>query len=169
MAVVSQDYPADLIDVVIVDDSEESADVRRAREAVQASLGSRLTYVTLHERQTIGAKRNAAVAAAHGEVIATWDDDDTFGCDRLRAQAPPRQGRRRLAGPTKRDRNLCAWRQVAPIAEGRADATVATPAAWHWAAHDAPDAPRVEMSWLPRAAAHGYAALDAECRLGLEV
>ncbi|ODQ94719.1 glycosyltransferase family 2 protein [Mycolicibacterium holsaticum] len=39
--------------------------------------------------ETIGAKRNRACAAAKGEFIALWDDDDWYGPQRLSAQLAP--------------------------------------------------------------------------------
>lgn len=41
---------------------------------------------------SIGAKRNAGAAAAHGEIVAQWDDDDWYGPDRLARQAAPIAG-----------------------------------------------------------------------------
>merc|ERR1719333_1554437 len=68
-------------------------------------------YVHLPRRASIGAKRQRAATelrdALGCDVIATWDDDDAYGADRLA-------------------------RQAAPIAAGAADATVATPYAWRW-------------------------------------
>lgn len=44
---------------------------------------SRIRYIRLDERRTIGAKRNAACSAARGEFISHWDDDDWFANWRL--------------------------------------------------------------------------------------
>merc|ERR1711862_90409 len=41
------------------------------------------------ERLSIGAKRNMAAAASHGEYILHWDDDDWFSRNRVRAQVVP--------------------------------------------------------------------------------
>ena len=38
-------------------------------------------------RGSLGAKRNAAVAAARGELMVVADDDDYFAPSRLRTQA----------------------------------------------------------------------------------
>ncbi len=39
----------------------------------------------LPPKTSLGAQRNAAVEAARGEFICTWDDDDLYGVDRLAA------------------------------------------------------------------------------------
>ena len=44
-------------------------------------------YLAHAARQRLGAKRNACLARATGELVATWDDDDYFAPNRLRAQA----------------------------------------------------------------------------------
>jgi glycosyltransferase involved in cell wall biosynthesis len=46
----------------------------------------RIRYVRLAERRPVGAKRNVACAAAHGEIIVHWDDDDWYPPGRVRAQ-----------------------------------------------------------------------------------
>lgn len=47
---------------------------------------SRVRYVRLTKRATIGAKRNLAAELARGEVLMQWDDDDWFGPTRIRDQ-----------------------------------------------------------------------------------
>ncbi|KAJ8599679.1 hypothetical protein CTAYLR_004728 [Chrysophaeum taylorii] len=134
------------IDVIIVDDSTSSC-----KGAVEAGLGcsleeylrpARLVYDYSVERRTIGAKRTRGLSLAADlgcEVIATWDDDDVYGDDRVAAQA-------------------------APIIAGDADATLATPEAWRWETDDA----SVAMSW-GNAPAKLAAAIDPRCELGLEL
>ena len=39
--------------------------------------------------ESIGAKRNRACAAATGEIVAHWDDDDWYAPTRLRVQIEP--------------------------------------------------------------------------------
>ncbi len=46
-----------------------------------------VTVVNLPAGQTIGAKRNAGTAAARGEFIAPWDDDDFSMPERMELQA----------------------------------------------------------------------------------
>lgn len=99
-------------DVIVCDDTTPSC-----RDTVEAALGPLDDFLapsTLHylevPRQSIGAKRNLALNLARDlgcDVLATWDDDDVYGTDRLELQ-------------------------VEPIIAGRADATVASPEAWRW-------------------------------------
>jgi glycosyltransferase involved in cell wall biosynthesis len=72
-----QDYePKEL---VVVDDGVDAlADLLPA--------DPRIRYLRLASRATVGAKRNLACAAAHGTVVAHWDDDDWQAPGRLRAQ-----------------------------------------------------------------------------------
>ena len=140
--IASQDYPRELTEVIVVDDTPDDA----ARAAVEASTGRALActrYVHLAERATIGAKRSLGARLAADDlgcdVVATWDDDDVYGADRLSLQ-------------------------VSPIAAGDADATVATPRAWRYeaAAGERP----AEMTWFGGAFGFALAAVDADCALG---
>ena len=62
-------------EIVIVNDGEPLA---------PAAPG--VVVVNLPSQQTIGAKRNAGTAAAHGEFVAPWDDDDFSMPERMEIQ-----------------------------------------------------------------------------------
>ncbi|MDZ7361157.1 MAG: glycosyltransferase family 2 protein [candidate division KSB1 bacterium] len=62
-----QDYPN--CELIVVDDGADAV-------ADLIPPDSRLRYVRLNRKQTIGAKRNLACEEARGEVIIHWDDDD---------------------------------------------------------------------------------------------
>ena len=141
--VAAQTYPAARTEVLVVDDTPGDA----ARRAVEARTGAPLAcsrYVHLPRRASIGAKRQRAATelrdALGCDVIATWDDDDAYGADRLA-------------------------RQVAPIAAGAADATVATPYAWRWE-DDAGRARMMTWGGLAGAALHR---LDGDLGRGTEL
>ena len=77
---MGQDYPSK--ELVIVDDGEDSVqDLTRGHPTIH--------YIRLGTRKTIGEKRNIAVAASRGNVIAHWDDDDWYDPSRLRYQVAP--------------------------------------------------------------------------------
>lgn len=75
-----QDYPA--LELVIVDDGGDEL-------AGQLPDDPRIRYLRLPPGQSIGAKRNRACAAARGEIVAQWDDDDWYAPNRLSAQVAP--------------------------------------------------------------------------------
>lgn len=66
-------------ELVIVDDGTDPvADLVAGEPGIQ--------YLRLDEPTILGRKRNLAVAAARGSIIAHWDDDDWYGADRLGRQ-----------------------------------------------------------------------------------
>ena len=77
--ILQQDYPVH--EVVVVDDGPEAL----TQDWRAVGLG-RVKYIHLPARMTIGAKRNVACAAATGDVVVHWDDDDYFHSSRLRLQ-----------------------------------------------------------------------------------
>lgn len=78
--VAAQDYPPELLEWVIVDDSEagEPPDLSAAERA-----GIRIRYVTLTQRLPLGAKRNLCHEHASGEVLVVLDDDDFYPPSRV--------------------------------------------------------------------------------------
>jgi glycosyltransferase involved in cell wall biosynthesis len=73
-----QDYPN--LELLIIDDGADSiADCVPAED-------SRIRYLRLCGKQSVGAKRNYACAQARGEFIAHWDDDDWYPPWRVRVQ-----------------------------------------------------------------------------------
>jgi glycosyltransferase involved in cell wall biosynthesis len=79
-----QDYPR--AELVVVDDGSDPV-------ADCLPDDSRVRYVRLDRRLTIGAKRNLACAEARGDVIVHWDDDDWYPPWRLRVQSAALQER----------------------------------------------------------------------------
>lgn len=80
--------------------AKELVIVDDGREPLEAALpcDHRIRYLRLSGRASIGAKRNRACEIARGTFVVHWDDDDWHGPDRLS-------------------------RQIAPLAQGRADIT----------------------------------------------
>jgi glycosyltransferase involved in cell wall biosynthesis len=75
-----QDYaPREL---VIVDESDGELEARLPDDP-------RIRYLRGPAGESIGAKRNRACAAARGEYVIHWDDDDWFAPDRVRRQMEP--------------------------------------------------------------------------------
>jgi len=66
-------------ELIVVDDGPESV-------AGLLPDDPRIRHVRLERRLTIGAKRNLGCEAAHGALIANWDDDDWYAPWRLRYQ-----------------------------------------------------------------------------------
>ena len=75
VSMARQDYPRERVEIIVADDSAGSEPLPHVR------------YLAHAARQRLGAKRNACLRRATGELIATWDDDDYFAPSRLRAQA----------------------------------------------------------------------------------
>jgi glycosyltransferase involved in cell wall biosynthesis len=75
-----QDYPE--LELVIVDDGHHPV-----RDL--ALLDERIRYVALPARMPVGHKRNVAIQASRGAIIAHWDDDDWYGPARISAQVEP--------------------------------------------------------------------------------
>ena len=74
VSMACQDYPRERVEIIVADDG--------AGEPVD-----NVRYLAHAARQRLGAKRNACLRRATGELVATWDDDDYFAPNRLRAQA----------------------------------------------------------------------------------
>ena len=74
-----QTYPNK--ELIVVDDG-------RVTVAAMAAGLPGVRYLRM-DRRSIGEKRNAACAAAEGDLIVHWDDDDWYGPHRLQLQAEP--------------------------------------------------------------------------------
>jgi Glycosyl transferase family 2 len=78
-----QDYPPELLDVVVVNDG--STDGTRA--VLDARFGDEPRVTLIHQdNQGFVAAMNRAIGAATGELIAILDGDDTWPADKLRRQ-----------------------------------------------------------------------------------
>jgi glycosyltransferase involved in cell wall biosynthesis len=75
-----QTYPAR--ELLVVGDGEDGL-----RERLP--VGTRVRYVVAPRGEPIGAKRELACAAARGQFVAHWDDDDWHGAERLERQLAP--------------------------------------------------------------------------------
>lgn len=57
--------------------------VTEALEALVAKAGDGVRLVSAVPDVTLGELRNLSVAAAHGDLVCQWDDDDLYGPDRI--------------------------------------------------------------------------------------
>ena len=80
----AQTYPN--LEVVVVDDGTHA--IQRSQLRRHDKLQS-TRLVRLAARASIGAKRNAGVRAAKGQVLLTWDDDDLHPPDQVASLACP--------------------------------------------------------------------------------
>ena len=93
VSMARQDYPRGRVEVLVAEDGASAADngAGAAPPDMDDSTGSEplpnVRYLAHPARQRLGAKRNACLRRATGELVATWDDDDYFAPNRLRAQA----------------------------------------------------------------------------------
>ena len=75
-----QTYPN--IELVIVDDGDNSVEDLIPDD-------SRIKYIKLSSKYSIGKKRNLACEVAEGDIIMCWDDDDWHGPERIEQQISP--------------------------------------------------------------------------------
>jgi glycosyltransferase involved in cell wall biosynthesis len=86
----AQDH--DDAELLVVDDGEDPV-------AELVAERSRVRYLRLEGRQSIGRKRNLACREARGRIVMHWDDDDWYGPGRIRRQvAPLLEGGAQLSG-----------------------------------------------------------------------
>jgi hypothetical protein len=83
-SVLSQDYPAELLDVVVVDDGSTDATAEVVTERVRAS-GGRVRLLRQANAGNVAAT-NLAMGHVRGEVTALLDADDAWPADKTRCQ-----------------------------------------------------------------------------------
>ena len=81
---LAQDYPPELLDVVVVDDGSSDSSAAVA-DACAAESGGRVRVVSQANRGNAGAI-NRAIAEAGGEMLAMLDADDAWPADKIRRQ-----------------------------------------------------------------------------------
>jgi glycosyltransferase involved in cell wall biosynthesis len=85
-SVLEQDYPAELLDVVVVDDGSTDA-TAAAVEAIAGEHPGRVTLIRQENRGLVGTT-NTALAAARGELVAICDAHGCRGSPRRPAGRP---------------------------------------------------------------------------------
>ena len=75
-----QDYPDR--ELIVVDDGADAVSDLIPNDPS-------ICYLRLHNKHSIGAKRNLACAVASGAIIVCWDDDDWYAPDRISYQVAP--------------------------------------------------------------------------------
>ena len=107
-SVLAQRYPADLVDIVVVDDGsvDMTPDVARSYAARDPRI-----HVISQQNAGVSAARNRAIEASRGELVAFLDADDTWQPEKLALQAAVHR-RNPLAGIIQ-----CGARFVGPDGE----------------------------------------------------
>ncbi len=77
----SQTYPADRLELVVLDDSDVSN--QDLVDGLPEPLRSRVNYVHSSERLVLGRKRNMLNTMARGDIIVSLDDDDFYPPDKV--------------------------------------------------------------------------------------
>ena len=75
--ILSQDYPREKIQWVIVDNSRDKKNIHRTTSLINVK------YIKLEGDQTIGQMRNECNLQSDGEIIVCMDDDDFYPCTRI--------------------------------------------------------------------------------------
>jgi len=80
MNLISQDYPHNLLNVIILDDGEDwfikdEDELQKVKEHIYPIS---LTYVTDKHRKTIGKKRDTLIKMCNTKVFCFLDDDDAY-------------------------------------------------------------------------------------------
>lgn len=83
-SVLEQDYPGDLLDLVVVDDGSTDATANAIR-AVQADAGNRVTLIQ-QGNSGLAAATQIALDRARGNLLAICDADDEWLPNKVRAQ-----------------------------------------------------------------------------------
>ncbi len=79
----SQTYPKDRMEWVILDDGDDPiADLFTGPNCLAAGIPN-LRYIRQEEHTLVGAKRNAILREAKGDIIVWFDDDDFYSPDRV--------------------------------------------------------------------------------------
>src|SRR5947209_136084 len=109
-----QDYPRK--ELIVVDDGCDPIDDI-------LPIDTRVRYLRLSQRTSVGEKRNVACAHANGSLIAHWDDDDWQAAHRLRVQAEAIQRQKAdVCGLTTLlfydTARTCAWQYTYPADRG---------------------------------------------------
>jgi hypothetical protein len=115
---LAQEYPPELLDIVVVDDgcTDNTPDVI---EEYRRRHPDRITVVHQENAGLVGAT-NTAVANARGELLAMLDADDLWPVDKTRRQA------RRLLSDESLDLVYCDTEVIDPYGEIR------HPSYWEW-------------------------------------
>ena len=80
--VMNQDYPAKLIQWVVVDDGEDSVEdlIQKAQEKMKEI---EIVYIKLSEKVSLGKKRNLLHKYASNSILVYMDDDDYYPPTRI--------------------------------------------------------------------------------------
>ena len=127
--VVKQTWPVSRLEWIIVDDGDEGKRLGpQVEEFMEKSPGVMIRYVEMLTPSTIGAKRNAAVAAAAEDVsvFVCMDDDDHYPKDsvgrrvawlhrRLDSQAEPKGSKKGKATKAPRPQSQIGYCSTLPM------------------------------------------------------
>jgi len=90
----NQDYPADRMEWIIVDDGSDSV-----RDIVESANLPQIKYVHVDKQMSLGKKRNYMHSLCAGDILVYFDDDDYY---------PPERVSHAVDTLTKNPRALCA-------------------------------------------------------------
>jgi len=79
MNILRQDYPKELLEVIILDDSDSQTPFIENEEYIKKVLFPiKLNYIKQKQRMTIGEKRNKLIKLSKNKIICFMDDDDIY-------------------------------------------------------------------------------------------